>query len=357
MKLLLAGGGTGGHLFPAVAIAEELLSQDERSEVLFVGTKRGLEGTLLPKLGLPLETVDMVGVVGRGWRGKLQLLPKLIKSLGQARRILKGFQPDLVIGVGGYASVPALLAAKLIGIPYLVHEQNAIAGLSNKLLGRGAARICVSFDSSRVSFPATKVVVTGNPVRPALEQLATQLPQSGTLLIFGGSRGAHAINQAVIEMLPLLQQWSQRPRILHQTGDADFALVQQAYRTAGLDDSQVVPFIDDMATAYAETDLVVCRAGATTLAELTVCGRPAILIPFPFAAADHQTANGRVLEEQGAAQLLPQSDLTAEGLLTRIKGLLAERKELELLAQNSAKLGQRGAAGRILQECHSLLKT
>jgi UDP-N-acetylglucosamine--N-acetylmuramyl-(pentapeptide) pyrophosphoryl-undecaprenol N-acetylglucosamine transferase len=356
MKLLLAGGGTGGHLFPAVAIAEELLAQDAQAEVLFVGTERGLESRMLPKLGLPLATVDMVGVVGRGWRGKLQLLPKLIKSLWQARRILADFRPDLVIGVGGYASVPALLAAKLKGIPYLLHEQNAIAGLSNRLLGRGAARVCVSFDSSRDSFPAARVVVTGNPVRPALEQVSVQLPQEGTLLIFGGSRGARAINQTLIEMLPLLQQWPQRPRILHQTGEEDFTSVQRAYREAGLDENQVVPFIDDMAMAYAAASLVVCRAGATSLAELTVCGRPAILIPFPFAAADHQTVNARVLEREGAAQLLAQSELTAKALLARIQGLLEARQKLEQMADNCRKLGQQGAAGRILQECRTLLK-
>jgi UDP-N-acetylglucosamine--N-acetylmuramyl-(pentapeptide) pyrophosphoryl-undecaprenol N-acetylglucosamine transferase len=356
MRLLLAGGGTGGHLFPAVAIAEELFRLDAQAEVLFVGTERGLESRLLPKLGLSLATVDMVGVVGRGWRGKLQLLPKLIKSLGQAHKIFNDFHPDLVIGVGGYASVPALLVAKLKGIPYLLHEQNAIAGLSNKLLGRGAARVCASFESSCADFPAAKVVVTGNPVRPALEQVASALPQPGTLLIFGGSRGARAINQAVIEMLPLLQQWSQRPRILHQTGEDDFAMVQQAYRAVGLDEKWVVPFIDDMASAYAEAGLVVCRAGATTLAELAVCGRPAILIPYPFAAADHQTANARALEQGGAAQLLPQSELTAVDLLARIRGLFEERQLLEQMGLNSRKLGQRGAAGRILQECRTLLQ-
>jgi UDP-N-acetylglucosamine--N-acetylmuramyl-(pentapeptide) pyrophosphoryl-undecaprenol N-acetylglucosamine transferase len=356
MKLLLAGGGTGGHLFPAIAIAEELLRQDAAAEVLFVGTEHGLENSLLPKLGFTLAKVDMAGVVGRGWRGKLQLLPKLIKSHVQARKIISEFKPDLVVGVGGYASVPALLAAKLKGLPCLLHEQNAIAGLSNKLLGRWATRICVSFASSRSSFPAAKVVVTGNPVRPALEQISTELPLDGTLLIFGGSRGARAINQTVIEALPTLAQWDKRPRIVHQTGKDDFAEVQKAYRDAGLDEKQVVPFIDDMATAYRDATLVVCRAGATSLAELTVCGRPAILIPFPFAAADHQTANAKALEQKDAAQLLPQSKLTAESLITSVKALLEERQALEKMAINSRKLGQRGAAERILQECRLLLQ-
>ncbi|MCK5912292.1 MAG: undecaprenyldiphospho-muramoylpentapeptide beta-N-acetylglucosaminyltransferase, partial [Desulfuromusa sp.] len=291
MRLLLAGGGTGGHLFPAVALAQLLLKQDENSAVQFVGTERGLEQRLLPKLGLPLATVDMVGVVGRGWRGKMELLPKLIKSLGQAKKILTDFRPDLVVGVGGYASVPVLLMAKMTGIPYLIHEQNAIPGLSNRLLGKWAKSICVSFTDSGSGFDRSKILVTGNPLRQGLNTVPAEIPLPGKLLVFGGSRGARAINQVVVEMLPLMADWTTKPEILHQTGDADFSQVQQAYRDGGFDPQQVVPFIDDMTSAYAEASLVVCRAGATTLAELTACRRPAILIPFPHAAGDHQTAN------------------------------------------------------------------
>ncbi len=302
MRLLLAGGGTGGHLFPAVALAQSLLSQEVDSVVQFVGTSRGLEQQLLPKLGFSLETVDMVGVVGRGWRGRLELLPKLFKSIGQAKRILQKFKPDLVVGVGGYASVPVLMAAKMNGIPYLIHEQNAIPGLSNRLLGKGAKLICLSFPGSGGDFDSKKTLVTGNPLRQGLDHVPAEIPEQGKLLIFGGSRGARAINQAVMQMLPLLKDWAERPEIKHQTGEEDFSPVQQAYRDAGFDPRQVVSFIDDMPRAYAEAGLVICRAGATTLAELTVCGRPAILIPYPFAAGDHQTANARALDDAGAAR-------------------------------------------------------
>ncbi|MEA3363001.1 MAG: undecaprenyldiphospho-muramoylpentapeptide beta-N-acetylglucosaminyltransferase [Thermodesulfobacteriota bacterium] len=355
MRLLLAGGGTGGHLFPAVALAQLLLKQDETAAVQFVGTKRGLEQRLLPKLGLPLATVDMVGVVGRGWRGRIELVPKLIKSLIQAKIILRNFKPDLVIGVGGYASVPVLLIAKMTGVPYLIHEQNAIPGLSNRLFGRWAKSICLSFSESGSGFDRSKTVVTGNPLRQGLESVAEEMSQRGKLLIFGGSRGARAINQAVIEMLPFLIEWEQRPEILHQTGEEDLLQVQQAYRNAGFNPEQVVPFIDDMASAYRQASLVICRAGATTLAELTACGRAAILIPFPSAAGDHQTANAKALENVGAAISLPQSELVPESLARLVKNLLADRQTLQRMGEQGRQLNFPGAAERILNECRCLL--
>lgn len=355
MRLLLAGGGTGGHLFPAVALAQLLLSQDETAAVQFVGTEKGLEARLLPKLKLPLQTVDMAGVVGRGMRGKLEMLPRLVKSMYQARTILKRFAPDLVIGVGGYASVPVLLMAKGLGIPYLIHEQNAIPGLSNKLLGRWAKMIFLSFANSGQGFESEKTLLTGNPLRAGLETVAATLPTDGKLLIFGGSRGAQAINRTIVEMLPLLKDWPDCPEILHQTGETELNEVRQAYQRAGLDPQQVVPFIDDMASAYAAAKLVVCRAGATTLAELTVCGRPAILIPFPFAAGDHQTANARTLEQAGAAKLLAQNDLTPQLLAEQVKQLFADRVRLQQMADKGRTLGRPGAAETILNECRRML--
>ena len=355
MRMLLAGGGTGGHLFPAIAIAQKLQEQDAAAEVLFVGTERGLEAKMLPKLGLPLKTVDMVGVVGRGWRGRLEMVPKLLKSISQAKQIIREFRPDLVVGVGGYASVPVLLAARKLKIATLLHEQNAIAGLGNRFLGKRVSRVCLSFTSCAESFPAEKVCVTGNPVRPALEQLGVGLPYNGKLLVFGGSRGARAINQVMVDMLPDLKDWADCPGIIHQTGEADFSRTRQAYQDAGMTNSQVVPFIDNMAEAYASAALVVCRSGATTLAELTVCGRPAILIPYPYAAADHQTANARVLERAGAALMISQDNLNGKDLVKLIRNLLNNRHELEAMANHCEKLGQPGAAERILDECRALV--
>ncbi len=355
MRLLLAGGGTGGHLFPAVALAQLLLEQDEQAAVLFVGTKRGLEQRLLPKLSLPLATVDMVGVVGRGWRGKLEMVPKLFKSLGQAKKILTRFKPDLVIGVGGYASVPVLLAAKMAGIPYLIHEQNVVPGLSNKLLGKWAQLVCLTYDDKCRNFDPAKTVVTGNPLRRGLDAAVTTLPDPGKLLIFGGSRGARAINQAVVKMLPLLATWGEKPEIIHQTGDDEFQQVRQAYIDAGFDPQQVVPFIDDMVSAYGAASLVVCRAGATSLAELTACGKAAILVPFPFAAGDHQTANAKVLAACGAAIMLPQDKLTAEQLAASVKQLWADRQELEQMADQGRQLGVTDAAAKVLNEGRRIL--
>lgn len=355
MKLLLAGGGTGGHLFPAVALAQGLLQRNAEASVQFVGTERGLEARMLPKLGLPLATVDMAGFVGRGLVGKLQIVPKLLRSIRQARNILRQFQPDLVIGVGGYASVPVLLAAKMNGIPYLIHEQNAIPGLSNKLLARWAQKVCLSFPGSEENFPASRTLFTGNPLRQGLDVIAEELPENGTLLIFGGSRGAQAINRTVMEMIPTLIENNPELRILHQTGENDLEAVRNGYSAAGLDPQQVVPFIDDMSSAYTDAKLVICRAGATTIAELTASGRPAILIPYPYAAGDHQTANAKALDEAGAACLLPQSEMTAAGLAELVSGLIADRQKLNQMAANGRKLGQPGATQRILDECERLV--
>lgn len=355
MKLLLAGGGTGGHLFPGIALAQLLMRQNENAEVLFVGTRQGLEQRLLPQLGLPLETVAMTGVVGRGWRGRLELLPKLLCSLWQAKKIIDRFVPDIAIGLGGYASVPVLLAAKFCGIPYLVHEQNAVPGLSNRLLSRWAHLVCLSFPDSGGSLPAAKIRVTGNPLRSELERIPKRLDPRGTLLVFGGSRGARALNQVMLELLPRLKDWQQPPSILHQTGHEDLEIVSRGYAEANYQNARVVPFIDDMISAYREAALVVCRAGATTLAELTVCGRPAILIPFPYAAADHQTSNARTLQQAGAARLLAQSDLTSATLEEAVAGLLCQPELLQEMAEKSRQLGLPGASERILNECRQLL--
>jgi len=354
MRLLLAGGGTGGHLFPAVALAQLLLQQDDHAAVQFVGTERGLEARLLPKLELPLATVAMAGVVGTGLRGKLEMLPRLLKSMLQAKKIISGFNPDLVIGVGGYSSVPVLLMAKLMGIPYVIHEQNAIPGLGNRLLGKWAKRVFLSFADSGHEFDASKTVLTGNPLRSGLSTVSERIDANGTLLIFGGSRGAQAINRVVVDMLPLLKEWRDCPTLLHQTGETECDKVRQAYADAGFDPQQVVPFIDDMAAAYDQAKLVVCRAGATTLAELTVCGRPAVLIPFPYAAGDHQTANARTLEQAGAAKVLPQSEMSPAVLFELIRQMSGNLDLLQSMAAQGRSLGQPGAAEMILDECRRL---
>jgi len=355
MKMLLAGGGTGGHLFPAVAIAEQLLREDSSAAVRFVGTARGLEARLLPKLGFQLELIDMVGVVGRGVRGVLQILPKFIRSLCQSLRILQRFQPDIVVGVGGYASFPVLMASKLRGIPFILHEQNAAPGLSNRVLARFAKKICLSIPGSGAQLPQGKLIMTGNPLRQGVAELESALPEDGEILVFGGSRGAHAINELLVQSLPLMRGRGVAVKLMHQTGDADYTQVQAAYRSQGETNVEVFPFIDDMASAYKGSRLVVCRAGATTIAELCACGRPSLMIPFPFAAADHQTANARAMEAAGAAKMLVQAEISAESLARTIAELWQDQGQLQKMADAAASLGKKDAARRVVAVCTQVL--
>ena len=357
MKMLLAGGGTGGHLFPAVALAQRLLETDATAQVLFVGTTAGIEATVLPELGLPLATVQISGIAGRGWRERLRIVPALLKSVQQSRQILKEFQPDVVVGVGGYASGPALLAARLAGIPFLIHEQNAEFGLTNRFLSRWAQRICLSFPPRPDRpLPPERTVVTGNPVRRGMTAVGPLPAGERTLLVFGGSRGAQAINDALVAALPTLKELCPELHIIHQTGSADYERIAAAYTALGMSTAGLSPFLHDMASAYAQAHLVLCRAGATTLAELTATGRPAILIPYPFAAADHQTANARILAGQGAARLLPQSELAAATLAALLGNLLNDRPTLLRMAQSARSLGQPSAVDKLLAECYSIVR-
>ncbi len=353
MRLLLAGGGTGGHLFPAVALAQELKREEPDAEVLFVGTERGIESRVVPALGFPLELIRIEGFVGKSIAKKIGFILMLIQSIRQSLKILNRFGPDVVVGVGGYASAPVLLAARIKGTAMLIHEQNAIPGLANRLLGRLAGRICLSFEDQEGFFSSAKTLVTGNPLRQGIADCPSP---EGTpvLLAFGGSQGAEAINKALTGALPLLGEWQEKLQIIHQTGVKDEEVVRQAYLAVGWKNFHVVPFIQDMGAAYASSHLVVCRAGATTIAELCGCGRAAVLIPFPHAARDHQTRNAAVLEKHGAALLLAQQDLTAEVLAENIRDLLANPERLKKMAEAMGSLGKPDAAERILSECRSL---
>ncbi|MGE4344618.1 MAG: undecaprenyldiphospho-muramoylpentapeptide beta-N-acetylglucosaminyltransferase [Geoalkalibacter sp.] len=354
MKMLLAGGGTGGHLFPAVALAEQLLREQPEAEVLFVGTRQGIESRILPRLGFPLRTIDISGFVGKGLGAKLALLPRLIRSLAQSRAVVREFDPDVVVGVGGYAAGPVLAAARLLRYPALIHEQNARPGLTNRILAPWVDRVCLSFEDTAEAFKRVPTVVTGNPVRTALVHSHALSEGMPTLLIFGGSRGARAINDAVLDTLPELQSMRGKIRLLHQTGDEDLERVRAGYRAVGWDDEGVVSFIEDMAGAYREAHLVLCRAGATTLAELTACGRAAILVPYPHAAGDHQTDNARALAERGAALLLPQSELTPQRLGQLLRELLPDRDLLVSMARSAHALGRRDAAESLLAQCRQV---
>lgn len=315
MRVVIAGGGTGGHLFPGVAVAQAL--SEEGGEVLFVGTKRGIEARVVPELGFPIEYLSVTGIKGGGLGGKLKAMARLPGSFFASRAILKRFRPDVVVGVGGYASGPIVATAAMSGYPTAILEQNSVPGMTNRILGKLVKRIFSTFEDPRGLFPARKVVRTGNPIRKELvarlEGVARSEAISRRLFIFGGSQGARPINQAMMAAIGALRERVPGLEIWHQTGEADFESVAEAYREAGLDESvaRVEPFIQDMTEPYAWCDLALCRAGATSLAELAAVGIPALLVPLPHAADNHQEWNARSLVDAGGAVLVHQADLEA----------------------------------------------
>ncbi len=356
MKVVIAGGGTGGHLFPGIAVAEEFIKRDAQNRVLFIGTKRGIEHRVLGRLGYDLKLIDVEGLKGRGLKALIKGLYAIPNSMWQSRKIMKEFGPDVVIGVGGYASGPAVITAWLMGIPTAIAEQNALAGNTNLILGKFVRKVFLTYEQSRKGFAPEKVIMTGNPVRAAfakgLAEAAAQ-KQGRRILIFGGSQGAAAINRTIVAMMPLLQNLKEGFRIVHQTGERDFDMVREAYKKHGIV-AQVSPFIVDMVAVYAASDLIICRAGATSLAEITAAGRASILIPFPWAANDHQTLNAQAMVEAGAALMLKESDLTPEKLFSMVETLLADERKLKDMEVQSKKSGRLDAAARIVDACTQL---
>ena len=361
MRMLIAGGGTGGHLFPGLALAEEVKTRHPRNEVLFVGTPRGLESRIVPKSGFPLELIDVGPLKRQGTMGTLRGLARVPRALWQSARILRRFDPDVVVGVGGYASGPVVMAAWTMRIPTAVQEQNALPGFTNRTLGHFARACFIAFDEARAGFPARRTHLLGNPIRRAFldNYLHSKEPfdERLSILVTGGSQGAHVLNLRVAEALELLApELGPRLRVVHQTGDKDaeeIARRYQALRKSGLD-ARATAFIDDMAGAYAGADLLLCRAGATTIAELTVCKKPAILVPFPYAADDHQTVNARSMVNNGAAILLPERELTGAKLSGELRALEGDRERLRRMARQSGLLGRPEAAREIAEVCVSL---
>ena len=355
MRLVIAGGGTGGHLFPGIAVAEEFLARDPANEVLFVGTERGVEARLLPKLGYRLELIAAAGVRGKSLIGQLKGLAGFLYGYSQSRRILKGFKPDLVLGVGGYASAPLVLAARGLLIPRFVHEQNAIPGMTNKLLSRIAVKAFISLEESRKFFPKDTTLLTGNPLRrQILDEVAADMPQeekkkSLHLLVFGGSLGAHSINMTMAAAATLLGRLGAAMTVTHQTGEKDFEEVTASYRNAGVN-AKVVPFIDNMAAEYRAADLVICRAGATTIAEVTACGKACIFIPFPHAVDDHQRKNAEALLKCSAGFMLLERELTPESLIKQIAEILESPSLLHETGKNARSVARLDAAKVIVDE-------
>jgi len=346
--MIVAGGGTGGHLFPGMAVAEQVAGAPGGA-VLFVGSAFGIEARVVPQTRFDFRALPIRGLRGRGWRGALQLAWQLPAAVARAWRIIGEFQSQVVLGVGGYASFPIVVAAWLRGVPSVLLEPNARPGLANRVLGGLARRICTSFPDAGNSFPERKVVCTGNPVR-TLAATAVKEHDGFTLLVFGGSQGAKRINEALCAAAETLQAEIPGLRIVHQTGVADCEQVRQRYAKLSVK-AEVHAFIEDMGSAYAQADLLVCRAGATTVAELTALGKAAILVPYPFAADDHQRANADVLADHGAGILVLDHDLTGERLATTVTELARDRSRLQNIEAAARSLAVPDAAERVVQVC------
>jgi UDP-N-acetylglucosamine--N-acetylmuramyl-(pentapeptide) pyrophosphoryl-undecaprenol N-acetylglucosamine transferase len=347
--MLVAGGGTGGHVFPGIALAEEVVGRHPGNDVVFVGTARGLEATVVPAAGFPIELIDVRGLKGKGLLQTLLNLFLVPRAFVQSWRILRRWRPDVVVGVGGYASGPVVLMAWVMRIPTAVQEQNAVAGLTNRILGKFVDAAFTAFPEAERHLAGRKVYQLGNPIRRTLmenfmrPEIAHQRPR---VLVLGGSQGAHALNMRVIEALPHLADLREQLQVTHQTGARDREAVEKGYRACGFE-PDVRDFITDMSAAYAESDLVVGRAGATTLAELTVCRKPSILVPFPHAADNHQVMNAKSLVDAGAAVMIEERDLTGELLAREIRSILASPERRERMKRAAGRLGSPQAAREI----------
>lgn len=359
LRMIVAGGGTGGHLFPGIAVAQAFMAHNLDNQVLFVNAGRPLEVGVLNRLGWPFKAIAVEGLKGRGIWNQLKAAFKIPWAVWRSTRIIRSFSPHMVIGVGGYSAGPVVLAAWIMRVPTALHEQNRLPGLTNRLLRRIVDRIYLTFDDPDRRFAAHKTRISGNPVRDEFIMLAGEAgaaeePDEFHLLILGGSQGAHAINQAMVDAAARLAE-PPGLRVVHQTGRDDEKWVAEAYRAAGVP-ATVKPFFDDMAERYRQADLIVCRAGATTVAEITVLGRAAVFVPFPFAADDHQTRNAQALVDAGAAQMIRQAELNGTVLTEAIEACMRDRTRLNEMAAKAHALGRPEAAMTIVKDLYELME-
>ncbi len=363
MRVIIAGGGTGGHLFPGLAVAEELRNRDASTEVLFVGTEHGIEARVVPREGYPIEFIRAEGLIGVSYKKKVKAIVNMFFGAIDSYRIIRKVSPDIVIGVGGYASGVIVLLAFLMSIPTMILEQNSVPGFTNRNLGKFVDSICITYQESISSFPREKTFLTGNPVRMqiykgSIESAYKLFPLEKdlfTALIFGGSSGARNINLAMVDALNYLQDLKDKIQFLHQTGTSDYENIRDSYRRAGFR-GIITPFIYQMGEAYIISDIVISRAGATTLAELTALGKPAVLIPYPYAAGNHQELNARKLREMGAAKMVLNGELKGEVLAGAIRELYLSEKMREDMQRNSKSVGRPEACAKVVDIAMSLLK-
>lgn len=344
IRVLIAAGGTGGHIYPAIAVADVLMRRRPESAVLFVGTARGLETRIVPENGYQLVLINSAGLKNVGLAQAFRSLTLLPRSFWEARMIIRDFDPSVVVGAGGYVSGPVLLTAHLMRRPTLVMDSNALPGFTNRQLSRFVDKAALSFEEA-AKFFGQRSVVTGNPVRREFFEIKPRTPSGRIkILIFGGSQGAQAINRAMADAIPLLNDIKAEIAITHQTGEAQLGFVQQGYMSAGWADADVRAYITDMVSEFDKADLIICRAGATTCSEVCAAGKPAIMIPFPGAADDHQRKNAEALAAKGAARMILQSDLSPARLAEEIRSLIGSPEELAKMGAAARDLARPDAA-------------
>ncbi|NLI11822.1 MAG: undecaprenyldiphospho-muramoylpentapeptide beta-N-acetylglucosaminyltransferase [Peptococcaceae bacterium] len=370
MRFIVAGGGTGGHIYPALAIAGGLKERYPGAEILYIGTSKGMEADIIPKEGLPFKGIEATGLQRKLTLRNFITIWQACRGLGQARGMIRSWRPDVVIGTGGYVCGPVILAAALNRIPTLIHEQNALPGLTNRLLARFATTVAVTFSASEKYFPRQKKIrLTGLPVRPEVLQAEKQEALSNlgigngrfVLLSFGGSRGARTINKAMVRVIKLFAS-DPRIYILHVTGTTGYEEFLSDCAAVGIDTAKaenfrVMSYVYNMQDALAAADLVVSRSGAATLAELTTLGIPAILVPYPYAAENHQEYNARALEKEGAARVVLDSRLDGDMLGDMVADLLVDRGRLSAMALASLKLGRKQALADIINCVDELIQS
>jgi UDP-N-acetylglucosamine--N-acetylmuramyl-(pentapeptide) pyrophosphoryl-undecaprenol N-acetylglucosamine transferase len=367
MRVILAGGGTGGHIFPALAIAQEFIERGDKDTVLFVGSKKGLDKMIISKYGYPLKVMDLEGFKGKGLGKKVLSLSKFAKGLFSAFKILRDFRPDLVVGVGGYSSAPIVMVASLLRVKTVVLEQNLLPGLTNRLLSNFACIVFTSFEESYSYFPKTKTHFTGNPVRSEILSLYREMqgPESSreslskdkekfNLFILGGSQGSHQINLVMIKVLDYLSDIRERIEIVHQSGKDDIDLLRSAYHEKGFS-GKVMDFIDNIGDVYDKSDLVICRGGATTISELLISGKASIIIPYPYAADNHQELNAKALERKGAAVVMGVGGLREKELAITIKDFFKNPEKIKNMENKVLEMARPDATKIIVDRCYNLI--
>jgi UDP-N-acetylglucosamine--N-acetylmuramyl-(pentapeptide) pyrophosphoryl-undecaprenol N-acetylglucosamine transferase len=350
MRLIITGGGTGGHVFPGVAVAKEIMRRDGKSEILFVGAQNGVETRMVPAEGFAIETLKVTGMKGKGIAKKIASAAQFASATLRARAIVKRFAPDVVLGVGGYASGPVCAASVIMGTPLALAEQNALPGMANRWLGRFARKAFVTWEESLSWFPDGVGMVTGNPIRPEFHDVKRSRADGRLgILVIGGSQGATSMNRAMAQAVPALNAFAEKIRVVHQTGAKDIESARSAYSGARFAWEAEV-FLNDMPQRLADADIVISRAGAGAVAEICAVGRLAVYIPFPHAADDHQTKNAEALVKSGAAMMTPDGEFNAQAVASLVEMSLKEGKRLDEMASKAALLAKKDAARIIADE-------